>query len=135
MCLTLKRRDRAFSFIQVHSSLTKVLTDRKLTSLGDAFINLASSLALSNRKGAPSGTKVKGTLLAEALRKAGLREYARSKMTTHMLAEATEAFIMYAWLLDYVSLEEAVAILEKNDDPVEGLCQLLERIKSIIKFS
>jgi hypothetical protein len=95
-------------------------------SLGDAFINLASSLALSNRKGVPSGTKVKGTLPAEALRKAGLREYARSRMTTHMLADATEAFIMYAWLLDYVSLEEAVAILEKNDDLVEGYASYLK---------
>lgn len=108
--------------------------DRRLASLGDSYINLAYSLALSNRIGKPSGAKVKGTVLAEALRKAGLREYLPSRMTRHMLADAAEAFIVYAWLNTGVTLEESVAILEKVEDPVEGLSNLLIAIKNRITF-
>jgi len=56
-------------------------------------------------------------------------------MTSHTLADATEALIVYAWLHDFVSVEETVTILKKNDDPVKGLSQLLERIKGRIKLS
>jgi hypothetical protein len=112
-----------------------VLTDHKLASLGDSFINFAFSLALSEKKGAPEGKKVKGTLLAEALRRAGLREHLPSRMTSHMLADAAEALIVYAWLQGHITLEETVAILEKNDDPVEDLSHLLEKIRYRIKLS
>jgi hypothetical protein len=113
---------------------TEVLADRRLASLGDSYINLAYSLALSNRTGKPSGAKVKGSVLAEALRKAGLREYLPSRMTRHMLADAAEAFIVYAWLNRYITLEESVTILEKREDPVESLGNLLVTIKNRITF-
>jgi len=74
-------------------------------------------------------------LLAEALRRTGLRGHLPSRMTSHTLADATEALIVYAWLHDFVSVEETVTILKKNDDPVKGLSQLLERIKGRIKLS
>jgi len=56
-------------------------------------------------------------------------------MTTHMLADAAEALIVYVWLLGLFSLEETVAILEQNDDPVDNLSRLLEKIKTRIKHS
>jgi hypothetical protein len=111
-----------------------VLADHKLASLGDAFINLVYSLALSNKKGQPSGAKVKGRALAEALRKAGLRKYMPSRITRHMLADAAEALAVYAWLHHYVTLEESTEKLEKTEDLVEGLSQLLLTIKDRIKF-
>ncbi len=131
----LKKRVRTFSFIKTHENITEVLTNHKLASLGDAYINFVYSLALSNRKGQPSGAKVKGTVLAEAIKKAGLREYLPSRMTRHMLADAAEALIVYAWLHNCITLEESVATLEKTDDPIDGFSQLLATIKTRAKFS
>jgi len=131
----LKKRFGIFSFIKTHENITKVLTNHKLASLGDAYINFVYSLALSNRKGQPLGAKVKGSVLAEALRKAGLREYLPSRMTRHMLADAAEALIVYAWLRNYITLEESVATLEKTEDPIDGFSQLLAAIKNRAKFS
>lgn len=133
--LPLKKRVETFSFIKTHENITEVLTNHKLASLGDAYINFVYSLALSNRKGQPSGAKVKGTVLAEALKKAGLREYLPSRMTRHMLADAAEALIVYAWLHNCITLEESVATLEKTDDPIDGFSQLLATIKTRAKFS
>ena len=131
----MKKRVGTFSFIKTHENITEVLTNHKLASLGDAYINFAYSLALSNRKGEPSGAKVKGSVLAEALKKAGLREYLPSRMTRHMLADAAEALIVYAWLHNCITLEESVATLEKTDDPIDGFSQLLATIKTRAKFS
>jgi hypothetical protein len=131
----LKIKNRILSSTREHDSLAVVLTDHKLAALGDAFINFAYSLALSNRRGVPSGAKVKGSLLAEGLRRAGLRPYAPSRITRHMLADAAEALIVYAWLRDYITLEESVAILEKNEDLAEGLRELFEKIIHRIRLS
>lgn len=130
----MKKRGKAFSFIKTRGTMTEVLTDQKLASLGDTYINFAYSLALSNRRGKPSGAKVKGSVLAEALKKARLREHMPSRMTRHMLADAAEALIVYAWLHNYITFEESVEILEKAEDSVEGFSQLLVTIKRRIKF-
>jgi len=130
----LKKSGRTFSFIKTHRNLADVLTDHKLASLGDTYINFAYSLALSNRKGKPTGAKVKGRVLAEALKRAALREHMPSRMTRHTLADAAEALIVYAWLHDYITLEESVKMLEKTDDPVEGFSQLLANVKNRVKF-
>jgi len=130
----LKKRGKTFSFIKTHKTMTEVLTDHKLASLGDTYTNFAYSLALSNRRGKPSCAKVKGSVLAEALKRARLREYMPARMTRHMLADAAEALIIYAWLHNYIAFEESVEILEKAEDSVEGFSQLLVTIKGRIKF-
>lgn len=131
----MKRDRKIFLFTKTHNKLAEILTDHGLASLGDTYLNFAYSLALSNRKGQPSGTKVKGSMLAKALRKAGLREFLPSRMSRHMLADAAEALIVYAWLHNCITLEESVATLGKTDDSVEGLTQLLTAIKNRIKLS
>lgn len=130
----MKNHGRQFYFLKIHMNLAEILTDHKLASLGDAYINFVYSLALSNRKRQPSGAKVKGRALAEALRRTGLKKHMSSRMTRHMLADAAEALAVYAWLHHYVTLEECVAILEKYEDLVEGLTQLFLTIKDRIKF-
>jgi len=130
----LKSRVRAFSFIKTHKSMTEVLTDHKLASLGDTYINFVYSLALSNRRREPSGAKVKGDMLAHALKKAGLRDCLPSRMTRHTLADAAEALMVYAWLHTHITLEESVATLEKTDDPIDAFSQLLIKIKNRVKF-
>ncbi|MEM1565664.1 MAG: ribonuclease III family protein [Candidatus Bathyarchaeia archaeon] len=123
-----------FSFMRVYSSLTKVLTDHKLAALGDAFINFAYSLALSAKRGKPSGARVKGAVLAKAFRKAGLREHMPSRISSHMMADAAEALIVYAWLQNHITLEECVVTLCKAEDSVEGFAELLSKIRERVKF-
>jgi hypothetical protein len=72
-----------------------------MASLGDAYVNFAYSLALSKRSGKPQGQKVKGKVLAQAIKRAGLREYLPSRMTRHMIADAAESLIVYAWLHNF----------------------------------
>jgi hypothetical protein len=110
------------------------LMDRGLASLGDAYVNFLYSLALSNRTGRPRGVKVKGSVLAEALRRAGLRDCLGSRMTRHELADAAGALLVYAWLNRCVALDESVAALEKSEDAVEGLSLLLEKAKKRVTF-
>jgi hypothetical protein len=128
------RRGKSFPFAGEHDNLKEVMIDRDLASLGDAFINFAYSLALSNRKGKPAGAKVKGTLLAEALRRAGLRGEFPSRASSHDLADAAEALIVYCWLHGYLTLEEIVSVLEKTETPVDGLTKLLGRIRLGVTF-
>ena len=124
-----------FSFIKKYGALTDVLVDHDLASLGDAFINFLYSLALSNKRGRPSGAKVKGSALAEALGNAGLREYLPARMTRHMLADAAEALIVYAWLQNYITLKEIITTLAKTNSLIESLSQLLALIRTRVKFS
>lgn len=98
-----------------------MLMDKELASLGDAYVNFVYSLALSWKKSRPIGKKVKGTVLAEALRKAGLRNRMPSRMTSHKLADAAEALMVYAWLNDYLTLEESVGTLTEADELIDGL--------------
>jgi hypothetical protein len=131
----LKKHDKPFPFATIHKNLTEVLTDHRLASLGDTYTNFIYSLAKSNKIGKPAGTKVKGTILAEALKKAGLRKHLPARMTRHKLADAAEALIVYAWLQNCINLDESVAILEKTNDPADAFTQLLTAIKNRIKFS
>lgn len=130
----MSRGKRVFFFQAVHRSLAEVLADGDLASLGDAYVNFAYSLALSNRRGRPLGVRVKGSVLAEALRRAGLRASLGSRMTRHGLADAAEALIVYAWLNGCITLDESVAIMGKAEDAVEGVSELLATAKRRVTF-
>lgn len=122
------------SFVKAYKKLAEVLTDHELAALGDAFINFAYSLAISEKRGQPYGAKVKGAILARAFRKAGLRGCMPSRVTSHMLADAAEALSVYAWLQKNTTLEETVRILRDAENPVEGFAELLSTIKSRVRF-
>ena len=130
----MSRQSRRLLFAWNRKCLEEALIDDGLASLGDSYINFVYSLALSNRRMKPEGTKVKGSILAEALRRAGLREYLPSRMSRHALADAAEALIVYAWLKDCLTINECVSILGKVDDPVVCLTRLLVAAKERITF-
>ena len=130
----MKTRNQTFPFVAIYSSLTEVLTGRRLSSLGDSFVNFVYSLALSNKKGRPVGVKVKSSVLAEALKRAGLRSLVPSSVSSHTLADAAEALLLYGWVENCITLKDYVIMLEKNEDPVEGFRVLLQRIRSQIKI-
>ena len=116
-------------FLKAYRRLSEVLADRQLARLGDAYVNFAYSLALSDRKNQPEGKKVKGSTLAEALRKAELREMLPSRIDKHVLSDAGEALIVYAWLHKLLTLDESVQTLVDNDSLQDGLEQLLRKAK------
>ena len=121
-------------FLKSYTSLSQVLTDKPLAALGDAYVNFVYSLALSKRIGKPKGKKMKGAPLAEAVRKAGLRESLPTRIDKHAISDAAEALLVYAWLNNIITLEESVEVLEKTDDLENGLTQLLLKAKEKIKF-
>jgi molybdopterin biosynthesis enzyme len=114
-----------FEFIQQHESLSEVLMDQKLAQLGDAYVNFLYSLAISKKTGEPAGIKVKGRLLADAFKKAGLRKFLPSRVDRHKQADAAEALIVYAWARGSMTMEEGLEILEQNEDNVEAFSCLL----------
>ncbi|MBS7616438.1 hypothetical protein KEJ45_04495 [Candidatus Bathyarchaeota archaeon] len=129
-----KIENKIFSFAETHKGLTDVLLDHKLASLGDAYVNFVYSLALSEKKGQPFGAKVRGSTLSEALKKAGLRTHMPSRVTSHMLADAAEALIVYAWLHKSVTIEECVKILREAENFIEGFACLLLTVLDRITF-
>ncbi len=114
-----------FAYIPQYENLSEVLMDQKLAKLGDAYVNFLYSLALSNKKGEPTGTKVKGRLLADAFKKAGLRKFLPSRIDRHKQADAAEALIVYAWIRGSVTMEEGLEIIEQNEDKIEAFSLLL----------
>ena len=121
-----------FTLVQQYESLSEVLMDQKLAKLGDAYVNFLYSLALSKKSGEPTGIKVKGSLLADGFKKAGLRKFLPSRVDRHKQADAAEALIVYAWIQGSMTMEEALEILEQNEDSVEAFSTLLltAKIKS-----
>jgi hypothetical protein len=114
-----------FEFIPQHENLSEVLTDHKLAKLGDAYVNFLYSLAISKKTGEPAGIKVKGRLLADAFKKAGLRKFLPSRMDRHKQADAAEALIVYAWIHSSMTMEEGLEILEQNENSLEAFSCLL----------
>ena len=88
-------------------------------------MNFLYSLALSKKKGEPTGTKVESRLLADAFKKAGLRKLLPSRIDRHKQADAAEALIVYAWIRGSMTMEEGLKILEQNGDIVEAFSVLL----------
>jgi len=119
-----------FAFIPQYKSLSEVLMDQKLAKLGDAYVNFLYSLALSKKNGEPTGTKVKGRLLADAFKKAGLRKFLPSRIDRHKQADAAEALIVYAWIRGSMTMEEGLEIFEQNEDNVEAFIFLLLTAKN-----
>jgi hypothetical protein len=114
-----------FAYIPQYENINEVLMDQKLAKLGDAYVNFLYSLALSKKKGEATGTKVKGRLLADAFKKAGLRKLLPSRIDRHKQADAAEALIVYAWIRGSMTMDEGLEILEQNEDSVEAFSVLL----------
>jgi hypothetical protein len=125
---------RMFAFTPQYESLREVLMDQKLAKLGDAYVNFLYSLALSKKKGEPAGTKVEGRLLADAFKKARLRKFLPSRIDRHKKADAAEALIVYAWIRGSMTMEEALKILEQNEDTIEAFSFLLLTAKSKLEL-
>lgn len=117
--------EKFLSFTQQHTSLQTILNDHKLASLGDAYVNFIYSLALSKKRGEPTGIKVSSHILSQALKKAKLRELLPQRMDRHKFGDAAEALIVHAWMQGKITIEESVNILSSSEDAVEAFAKLL----------
>jgi len=114
-----------FAFISKYKYLREILMDHKLAALGDAYVNFVYSLALSKRTGEPRGAKVDSHLLAEALKRARLRNFLPRGTDRHKQADAVEALLVYVWTQGLMTLEEGVNTLSQHEETVEAFCSLL----------
>lgn len=113
------------TFMPQHTRLEDVLLDQDLARLGDAYANFIYSIALSKRKGKPTGAKVSSQVLAQALKRANLRGNMPKRMDRHTLADAAEALIIYAWAHNAFSIEESVTTLLGEENIAESFANLL----------
>jgi len=113
--------------------LKKILSDKGLARLGDAYINFIYSLALTEIQGKPTGVKVSDSILANAARASGLRGMLPKRMGRNDIANAAEALLVYAWQNKLMACEEAVEILRENPNPQEGLAQIIGVAKKRIE--
>lgn len=112
-----------------YKSLQEVLLDKDLAGLGDMYVNLVHSLALSQKLQRPTGAKVNNRILAEAVKKSGLRKMLPRRIDRHAQGDAAEALIVYAWLQEIMDFEDCLKILGRGDDPTDAFTQLLQEIR------
>jgi hypothetical protein len=118
-----------------YQDLRKILMDKKLAKLGDAYVNFVYSLALTEIYGEPTGARVSSEILAKALKKAHLRKLLPSRLDRHSQGDAAEALIVYAWLQGAISLKETVKFITAcRGNYVEAFTLLLEEITRRVKI-
>lgn len=107
--------------------IRRIMRDKQLASMGDAFVNFAYSLALSQSNGKTQAVKVSDRILAEAFRLAGLRKYLGTRLSRKDLANASESILFEAYQRKLLTIEEGVGIITRNPDgPQAGLSELLK---------
>ena len=94
------------------SNLAGVLTDSAMAQFGDALLNFAYSLALTETSGRPCGIKVADKTLAEAAVRAGLRKHLSRRVGRGDVANSLEALLGFVWLQKHLTLEEIVTCLK-----------------------
>jgi hypothetical protein len=108
-------------------TIRRVMRDKQLASLGDAFVNFIYSLALTKIKDSPQGIKVSDRILSDAFRLANLREYLGSHLARKDLANAAESLLVEAYRNQLLTIDESVQILIQNPNgPASGLSDLLK---------
>ena len=111
---------------------------RELSGVGDSFVNLIYSIAVSNASGKPLSKRASNFVLSEAVYKSGLREPAGTRVSRHDLGDFAECQIFNAWLQENISLEECVKILtcelkNSNGDLKEASVQAFTKLLLEIK--
>jgi Ribonuclease III len=108
-------------------TIQRIIRDKHLASLGDAFVNFIYSLALTKAHGRPEAIKVSDRILSEAFRLAGLREHMRTRISRKDLANAAESLLVEAYRQHLISIDESVQVVTQDpDDLGMGLSNLLK---------
>lgn len=108
-------------------TLTRILTSKDLAQFGDALLNFAYSLALTETIGKPRGIRVPDNVLAEAAVKAGLRKHLPRRVDRGEVANGLEALIGHSWLQKHLTLDEISACLKGESlGPANNFARLAE---------
>ena len=108
-------------------NLQAILTDSGLAQLGDALLNFAFSMALTEKSGRPTGTRVLDKTLAEAAVKAGLRENLPRRVKRGDVANSLEALLGFVWIEKLITLDEIVTCLKAESlNPSMNFVQLAD---------
>ena len=107
-------------------AISSIMQDRKLASLGDAYVNLVYSLALTQISGEPRGVKVSDRILANAFKAAGLRNYLGSRQSRKDFANASEALLIETFRKGLLTMSESVKIITQREDLADGIADLLK---------
>ena len=110
-----------FVLKDINSTLTckSIGTDKGLAKIGDGIVNLTYSIAKSifltkvnkNNKSIRTGLKVSKKILSEALKKADMKKFSKSRADAHDLADTVEALIAYIWFRDKMTIKDMVNFL------------------------
>lgn len=107
------------------TNLQAIVTDSGLAQLGDALLNFAFSMALTEKTGKPTGTRVSDRILAEAAVRAGLRDDLPRRVNRGDVANSLEALLGFVWMAKLISLEEIIECLKTESlDPSQNFSQL-----------
>ena len=108
-------------------NLTRILTSKGLAQFGDALLNFAYSLALTETIGRPRGTRVPDKVLAEAAVKAGLRKHLPRRVGRGDVANGLEALIGHSWLEKHLTLDDMLTCLKVESlTPANNFAKLAE---------
>jgi hypothetical protein len=113
--------------LKSYDSLEELLLDKDLAGLGDSYVNLVYSLAMSQKNGRPMGAKVNNQVLARAVEASGLRKLLPHRVDRHARGNAAEALLVFAWLQGILEMDECIKALSQKD-PVEAFAVLLRQI-------
>jgi len=108
--------------LNIHKSQKAIGTDKGLAKIGDGIVNLTYSMAKSivltqsnlNNKVLRTGLKVSKKILADSLKNADMKKFAKSRADAHDLADTVEALVAYVWLSNQMSLNEIIDFLTSN---------------------
>lgn len=102
------------------NSQKRIGTDKGLAKIGDGIVNLAYSIAKSiyltenSSNIIRTGIKVNKTILSNALKNAGMKNFAKNRADAHDLANTVEAIIAYVYLNNKMTLNEIIDFLKDN---------------------
>lgn len=107
--------------------LATILTSKQFAQFGDALLNFAYSLALTESTGEPKGTRVPDKVLAEAAVRTGLRKSLPRRVGRGEIANGLEALIGYLWLRKHLTLEDILSCLKaESPTPADNFAKLAE---------
>lgn len=110
-----------------NENLKGILTNKDFAQFGDALLNFAYSLALTETTGKPRGARVPDKILAEAAVKAGLRKHLPRRVGRGDVANGLEALLGYSWLQKTMTIDEIVVCLRSEAlTPADNFARLAE---------